>query len=80
MKFKLNQVVKIISNRKTDGRYNSGRIIGIEKYNPEFVFGYFSLKHFYESFTGTKYKVAYQDCFTNRFCQEWFCEDELDNK
>ena len=78
MGLKLNQTVKILASKKTDGRYNFGKIIGIEKYNPNFIFGYVDLKHFYNSLEGTRYKVAYQDCFTNRFCQDWYCEKELE--
>lgn len=80
MKFRFNQTVKILKGRKIDGRYNVGKIVGIERYTNQLVLGYFNLKQFYDDFKKVKYKVAYQDCVTNRFCQEWFCEDEIENK
>jgi hypothetical protein len=39
MLFKMNNKVKIISSKKTDGRYNYGTIIGIEKEEDGFYLG-----------------------------------------
>ncbi len=66
-KYKLGQKLYILSSKKTDGRYNQGTIVGVSLDN-SYSFGYFSYKQFLDSFKYIDYKVAYQDCSTERFC------------
>ena len=80
MKFRMNGKVKIISNKKVDGRYNYGTILGIEKIQDDFYLGYTSEKEFLSRYTQYKYKVVYIDCVTQRANEEWFHEDDLEKK
>lgn len=74
----MGQRVKILSSRKSDGRYNIGKIIGMEKTTTS-EFGYFNEKQFWEDIEKgmPRYKVAYVDCFTKNFYQSWFYENDL---
>lgn len=76
--FRMKQRVTILSSQKTDGRYNNGRIIGIELLEDAAWLGYHNEKEFMGRFTKSKYKVAYIDCFTERACIEWVYEKELE--
>ena len=78
MKFRMNQKVKILKGQKSDGRYNYGNIYGIEKIQNAIYLGYRNEKEFKDRFTREKYKVVYFDCFTNRACEEWFLDNELE--
>ena len=75
----MNQKVKILSNRKTDGRYNVGNVYGIEKIQNAIYMGYLNEVEFKNRFTREKYKVVYIDCFTKRACEEWFLDSELES-
>lgn len=74
-KFKLGSKVYILSNRKTDGRYNRGVVVGVILNN----YNLYSIteKHFIDSFGDPVYKVAYVDVFTKKCMTENVCEEEL---
>lgn len=74
----MNQKVRILEPRKTDGRYNEGTIFGMEKTQNAFYLGYRNESEFKARFTGEKYKVVYIDCFTKRACEEWIYADQLE--
>lgn len=72
------QKVKILSSLKTDGRYNYGKIVGIELLQDGYYLGYTSEKEYLARFTVPKYKVAYVDCATKNACTEWFLEKDIE--
>ena len=80
MKFRMNQKVKILSSKKLDGRYNYGKIVGMEKCQNGCYMGYKNEKEFLARYTIEKFKVVYIDCATNRACEEWFYANQLDTK
>ena len=65
----------IVSSKKTDGRYNKGKIVGTRMYYPYLSVVTFS--QFKSELIVDQYQVAYQDVFTEKFCLEWFAVDEL---
>lgn len=71
----INKKVWIISSRKTDGRYNKGIVVGIEKLYDGL--GYMSELQFFRDFEEWRYKVAYVDVFTSKACQDWVHYKEL---
>lgn len=73
--FRMGAKVTIISSKKTDGRYNHGIVVGIDKHYP--YLGFTSEKQFFSGFKVARYKVAYVDCFTHKACQEWVTPGEL---
>lgn len=79
--FKLRQKVRITSEQKTDGRFNEGRIVGIELLQDGYFLGYKNEKEFMERFNGrqVRYTVAYIDCFTKQACVREFSESELES-
>jgi hypothetical protein len=79
LKFRMNQKVRILKNRKMDGRYNVGNIYGIEKIQDAFYLGYRDKEEYKRRFNREKYKVVYFDCVTNNACEEWFFDDELES-
>lgn len=76
-KFRIKNKVYIKSSKKIDGRYNRWTILWIEFYENWSSLWYFSETQFLNRFTKVKYKVMYIDCFTQRACQEWFYEEDL---
>jgi hypothetical protein len=78
MKFRMNQKVKILKGRKMDGRYNFGNIYGIEKIQNAVYLGYLNEEEFKRRFDREQYKVIYFDCVTNKACEEWFLDNELE--
>lgn len=80
-KFRMKQKVKIISSQKTDGRFNYGRVVGIEIKQNAFCLGYSNKTEFFKRFDGAsiEYTIAYIDCVTNRACVEKFMDKELNN-
>jgi hypothetical protein len=78
MKYRLKQKVRIIKQRKTDGRYNFGTIVGTDLEQNGFYLGYLNFEEFLRRFTIEKYKVVYIDCATKRACTEWFYVNEID--
>lgn len=75
MKFKMNSKVYILSSKKTDGRYNKGKVVGVEL--SYYGLGYLTETQYLNDFENPKYKVAYVDCFTNKACCQWYAEEEL---
>ena len=71
----LNKKVWITKDRKIDGRYNKGKIVGIDKTYPYLTFK--NEADFFKSFEVSRYKVAYIDCFTGRSETEWVMPTEL---
>ncbi len=80
MTYRMKQKVYIVGQPKTDGRVNEGIIVGIELSPDAWYLGYWTKQDFYSKFTSARYKVAYQDCFTEKFCQEWYSEKDLSIK
>jgi len=79
-KFRFKQKVKIESSKKADGRFNFGHVVGIELIQDAFYLGYKNESEYLRRFSMARYKVAYIDCVTERACNEWFEEHELDVK
>lgn len=79
MKFRMNQKVKIIPSKKVDGRYNYGNVFGIEKIQDGYYLGYKDEKEFKNRFKRERYKVVYIDYVTDKACEEWFYDDELES-
>lgn len=75
MKFRMGGKVWILAGKKSDGRHNQGRIVGMEL--SYYGLGYICESQFLSDFGSPRYKVAYIDCVTNRACQEWFAEEDL---
>ena len=70
----INKKVWILSSKKSDGRYNQGKVVGIENTNDSLYF--VNKTHFYKGFLPCRYKVAYIDLVTKRGLSEWFsCDD-----
>lgn len=78
MKFRMGQKVKIISSKKTDGRFNYGTIVGIEKEQDAFYLGYISEREYLSRFTVINYKIAYIDCVNERATFIWENEKNLE--
>jgi len=76
----MKQKVKILKDQKSDGRFNSGTIVGIEMTQDAYYLGYINEREYVARFTVPRYKVAYVDCFTNRAQTEWFDEKHLEKK
>lgn len=74
---RLKSKVKILSSRKTDGRYNSGMIVGVSLASPSVYIGYVNENEFLARFTTVSYKIAYIDCVTKNACVEWFSEKDI---
>lgn len=70
--------VKILTSEKTDGRYNYGKIVGIELLEDRYYLGYIDEREFLNRFTMERYKVAYIDCVTNRANTEWVYVEDLE--
>ena len=72
---KMNNKVWITSSRKSDGRYNNGQVIGLEKtYEGLYIV---SKSQFLRDLTLSKVKVAYIDVFTGKGFTEWFYINEI---
>ena len=71
----MNSYAWITSSKKIDGRYNKGKIVGIEKeYLP---LGFFTERQYLNSFEISRYKVAYVDVSTSKAVASWFLPNEL---
>ena len=75
MNFKMGSKVYITSTQKADGRYNKGKIVGVELFY--YGLGYLTETQYLNDFEGPKYKVAYVDCVTNKACAQWYLESDL---
>ena len=75
MKFRMNNKVYILSSRKIDGRYNRGKIVGVEL--SYYGLGYLTENQYFNDFEHPRYKVAYVDCFTNKASCQWYSEEEI---
>jgi len=71
----LNKKVWLTNSKKTDGRYNQGKIVGVEQSNDCLYF--VSKADFYSNFEPYRYKVAYIDCFTGKGCAEWVHHNDV---
>jgi len=67
--------VWIISARKTDGRYNKGKVVGKSMTYPYLSTMTFS--SYKAALVEYQYQVAYQDVFTKKCCLEWFSASDL---
>ena len=74
MKFRMNSKVWIShkGERKTDGRYNQGKIVGVQAINDGLCFA--GKAEFFAGFNSFRYKVAYIDVCTERGVSKWFNE------
>jgi len=77
--FRMKQKVKIVSSQKADGKYNYGKVVGIEYTQDAHYLGYKTEKEFLARYTVPRYKVAFVDCFTERAEDGWFNEAELES-
>lgn len=77
MKFRMGSKVWLSgkSHRKTNGKYNQGKIVGVEANNYSLYF--VGSADFFSGFNSYRYKVAYIDVCTGKGCAEWFHEDSL---
>ena len=77
MKFRMNSKIWIShkSERKTDGRYNQGKIVGVEANNDGLYF--VGKADFFRGFDSFRYKVAYIDVCTGKGVSKWLNEDYL---
>lgn len=75
MKFKIKNKVWILPSKKIDGRYNNGKIVGIELFY--YGLGFLTENQYLNDFESPRYKVAYVDVFTGRACAEWYLENDL---
>lgn len=67
--------VWILNSKKTDGRYNKGVIVGIEK---DYIkLGFMTESQYFRDFIEYRYKVAYVDVFTGRAIAEWIYHTNL---
>jgi hypothetical protein len=71
----INKKVWILSSKKSDGRYNQGKVVGIENTNDNLYF--VNKTHFYKGFLPRRYKVAYIDLVTKRGFSEWFSYNDV---
>ncbi len=78
--FRLKQKVRIISEKKIDGRFNQGIIVGVVMLQNGNYLGYKNAKEFMARFDGknAKYTVAYIDCFTEKACVNEYSQTELE--
>ena len=67
--FSIGNKAWILKDRKTDGRYNKGVIVEIEKEYPSL--GFMTEAQYFRDFREYRYKVAYVDVFTKRAGAEW---------
>jgi len=74
-KFRINQMVWLLNSKKIDGRYNKGKIVGVEFSYP--YLNFLTERDYFESFCNPRYKVAFVDCFTGRANVEWSDEANL---
>lgn len=76
-KYKMGNNLWIIGlgERKTDGSYNQGKVVGIEL--SYYGLGYISKAQFLNDHEHPRYKIAYIDCFTNKAVSSWYSEDQL---
>ena len=71
----MNKKVWDIGNRKTDGRYNCGKIVGIKKIYEGL--GYVTERQYLSDFVEYEYLFAYVDCFTGMALAEWLHYSKL---
>jgi len=77
-KYRIGQRVKILEGQKTDGRFNKGKIVGLQFHQNAAYLGYRTEAEYLARFTVPEYKVAYVDCVTDRAHTEWFQEKDLE--
>lgn len=75
---RMKQKVRILTSQKTDGRYNTGVIIGIEYTEGYYYLGYNNLREYVTRHDVPRYKVAYVDCVTQRAQNEWYYQNQLE--
>lgn len=84
MILRLGKRVTIYPSKKIDGRYNKGKIIGVELTKSAHYLGHFGETNYLAQFTVPSYKVAWVDCFTGKGETGWFYEEAFiepkDNK
>lgn len=73
-KFRIDQTVKILSSKKSDGGYNYGRVIGIGLV-PEVCEDEIGMLSY--SFERERYEVFYFDDDTNEYIVKWFDDHDL---
>lgn len=76
-KYKLGMRVQIHAFPKSDGRLNSGKVVGVEAIQDATYIGYVDENEFLKRFSEYTYKVAYIDCFTKKACAAWYRQEDL---
>lgn len=66
---------KVWFGKKTDGRYNVGKVVSIDVA----YIGLYAIteKQFFDGLEATRFKVAYIDCVTKKACLEWLTKADL---
>ena len=75
MNHKMGSMVWHVSGRKSDGRYNRAKIVGIEL--SYYGLGYLTERQYLNDFAHPRYKIAYVDCVTNKASSEWVMESDI---
>lgn len=73
--FSIGTKVWILKDRKTDGRYNRGIVVGAEKDYQKL--GFITESQYFRDFVEYRYKVAYVDVFTGRANAEWIYHTDI---
>ena len=75
--FGMNKRVWIL-RRKIDGRYNKGKVVGIEKSYEALAF--LTETQYLNGFKLYRYKIAYVDVTTGKGYAEWLSPSEISDK
>lgn len=73
--YKIGNRVWMLDSRKTDGRYNRGKIVGIDMTYP--YMGFQTESSYLAAFEISRYKVAYVDVVTGKGQTSWELERDL---
>ena len=74
----MNKKVWITKDRKTDGEYNKGKVVGIKKIYEGL--GFYTESQYLNGFIEYEYLVAFVDTSTKRGYAEWVYYEDLSLK
>lgn len=78
MKFRMGNRVKILDSKKNDGRFNYGKVIGIDLRSDNSSLRQRDEINYIKSFNLPFYKIAFVDCNTNQVISDWFAEEKME--
>ncbi|HLP80838.1 MAG TPA: hypothetical protein VK141_02455 [Nitrosomonas sp.] len=78
MKFRIGNRVKILDSEKNDGRFNYGKVIGIDLRSDSSSLKQRDEINYIKSFNLPFYKIAYVDRNTDQVFCDWFAEEEIE--